>query len=639
MSDFNAVRRRIQRNSARAAQKPTPSASGSSLFIPSISLEGYGRKTASGERVSPETAMRLGAYYAANRVVSEDVAKLDARAYEQLLPRGKKFLLEHPVTRIFDQEFNPDCDAFVGKSTLLQWAQSYGNGCAEIVRSARGDIAELYPIHPSRITMSIRGGRPIYKVLVSDLEGGKLGDVVTYSPEEIFHLRGVGDQYQGWSIAQLSAESIGLGLAARGFAASFFGNDMSVGTVITLANRVPDDAREAYRASLQNAYAGARKSHGILVLDNGGKVERLGIPPQDAQFIETQGASIEDIARWHRVNPQKIGHSAAKAGWNTLEGANTDHAVDALLPWAIRIEKEAKRKMLRADKRVFLTIQFKTLMRGDFATRTAGYRSLVASGISTPNECREDEDLNPSTEPGADKLWMQGAMAPLSVLEKGPQPSTAPAAKEQAGSGRGPRETEARNGVVEAMLRRSAEKASAKVSKWYERMSAKHEGKLPEFQNEVRSFFEGMRVDLINDFGPALKDRVALWAQTAIGHMGRLSLQAFAGGKTTPLATTDVAEYLFKSASGLVVEDEGTLAETTGDPIDVKLEFKVPQQRPILHTHVPAALPPPAPLVIPAPIVKCEHPAPIPPPPVPPRQKRNYKVIKNTDGSTSFREE
>jgi phage portal protein BeeE len=46
------------------------------------------RKTTSGERVSPETAMTLSAYFACMRNVSEDLAKLPLIIYRQL-PRGK----------------------------------------------------------------------------------------------------------------------------------------------------------------------------------------------------------------------------------------------------------------------------------------------------------------------------------------------------------------------------------------------------------------------------------------------------------------------------------------------------------------------------------------------------------------------
>lgn len=512
--------------------------SGMASFIPVAGMEPFAKKTISGERVSPESANRLGSYFAANRVVSEDVAKLSSYVVERLVPRGKNPVQDHAVSRIFDLEFNPDCDSFTGKQTLVQWAQSYGNGCAEIVRNGFNEIVELHLIHPTRITMRLKNGRPLYQVLTSDLQSGGLGETIDYEPEEIFHLRGMGDQWQGWSIAQLAAESIGQGLAHRGFGAAFFGNDMSVGTVVSLVNRVPDADRESYRASLQKAYAGAKNGHGILVLDNGATINRLNIPPNDGQFIETGTMSVEDIARWHRVHPEKIGHSGAKKGWASLEQGETSHANDALLPWATRIEKEAKRKLLRDEPRHFLTFFFQTLMRGDYATRTTGYQTLIAAGVATPNECREMEDMNLSKEPAADMLWMQGAMQPLEILKKGPPPPSArPALPATKASTESP---------ALALLRRASERASAKIGKWYERASAKADGAMPVFERECRSFFEGLRADLVADFGPAMGDRSAMWADSMSRRIGKKALEAFAAGKTLGPVTDDVYESVLE---------------------------------------------------------------------------------------------
>lgn len=515
---------------------------------------GYGKKTLSGERVSPDAAMRLGAYFDAVRVISEDLAKLKRSVIEHLRPRGKELLEDHLVTGIFAKQFNPYLSAFDGVQTLTQWALGYGNGCAEIVRNGRGDVVELWPIHPTRITMRIRDGTtPYYRVTVSDLQGGRIGEPIDYEAHEIFHLRGIGDHWQGWSIAQLAAESIGLGLAARGFAAAFFGNDMSIGTVVTLANRVPDDQRETYRKSLQDAYAGARKSHGILVLDNGGDIKRMGIPPQDAQFIQTQELNIEDIARWFRVSPQKLGHFKARAGWSTLEGLNTDHAVDCLHPWAGRWEGQAWMKLLGSAPRLALAFFFKTLMRGDFATRTTGYGTLVARGIITPNEAREEEDLNPSTEPGADMLWMQGAMAPLDILRKGPQPKQLPAGDagdvDQGDDVEPPAdepESAEASAETKAVLERAAQRAAAKIVKAHERAMAKHEQDLPAFRKWGRGFFEGMRSDLIADFGPVLGAKAGPWSATRSNGIERDSVQAFVDQKQ--LVAAAIAATLTTSA-------------------------------------------------------------------------------------------
>jgi HK97 family phage portal protein len=515
-----------------------------------------GRKTLSGERVNPVSAMRLSAYFGGIRNIAEDLAKLPKSVVESLVPRGRLQLGEHAVTRVFHEDFNEFCDAFTGVQTITQWALGYGNGLAEIEIDGHGEIAALWPIHPTRVRLRFVDGNPVYSVSVDDVTGLSLREPVDYLPDEVLHLRGVGDQWQGWSIAQIAAESIGLGLAARGFAAAFFGNDTAIGNVVTLKGRIPKPERESYRNELQQAYASTARSHGLLVLDNEATLSRMGMPPQDAQFIETQEFTTEDIARFLRMPPHKLGHLKRASGWSTLEASNTDYVVDCLMPWAARWEKQARRKLLALERRRALVFFFQGQMRGDFKSRTEGLRAMVAGGIITPNEARETEDKNPSTEPGADMLWMQGAMAPMSRLISGPPAAPRPALPRgdpQPDEPADPPPTDAPeappedDGAKAALLHSASERVSTKVVKAHDRHAAKHEKDLPAFSRWARGFFEGIREDLIHGFGQVLGERVGPWAAARSDALGRQSLDAFASAK--PLSAESIETTLYESAS------------------------------------------------------------------------------------------
>lgn len=54
---------------------------------------------------------------------------------------------------------------------------------------------------------------------------------------------------------------------------------------------------------------------------------------------------------------------------------------------------------------------FDALLRADLKSRFESYRVAIASGVMTPNEARQYENL-PAKE-GGDKLYMQGAMMPI----------------------------------------------------------------------------------------------------------------------------------------------------------------------------------------------------------------------------------
>lgn len=502
-----------------------------------------GAKTTSGERVTPTSAMGLAAYFAGVRNISEDLAKLPKAVVERAAGGGRKVLDDHPVTRVLHEEFNPYCDAFSGVQTLTQWALGYGNGLAEIEWTEAGQVAALWPINPSRVFLKFEGGEPVYMVAVDDL-AGRTTAPIPYRSDEVFHLRGIGDQWQGWSPAQVHAETIGLGLAARGFAAAFFGNDTAIGNVVTMAGRIPKEEREAYRASLNASYAGAKRAHGLLVLDGDAKISRMGLPPQDAQFIETQEWTLEDVARILRCPPHKLGHLKRASGWSTLEASNTDYAVDTLMPWAVRWEKETKRKLLRLEPRRSVVIYFQGMLRGDFKTRSDGYRGLIQGGVMTPNEARALEDMNPSDEPGADQLWMQGAMAPLSRLRAAPAAapaaSKAPAADPSADPAADPAAEERIAARVQTEV--LAERIGRKVAAASARHAAKHAGDLPAFQRWARSFAEDVRDELVRGMATTLGERAAIWAAARAPEINRLLLERFTSAEA--VTSDDVAGVL-----------------------------------------------------------------------------------------------
>lgn len=518
-----------------------------------------GRRTLSGERVTAASAMRLSAWFGGIRNISEDLAKLPKCVVEKLEPRGSKRLHDHPVSIALWDDFNPFCDAMTGVQTITQWALGYGNGVAEIELDERGQVVALWPIHPSRITLRFEHGRPVYQVRCDDLTE-KCREPIDYDADELIHLRGIGDQWQGWSMAQLAAESIGLGLAARGFAAAFFGNDTAIGNVVTMKGRIPKPEREAFRTELQTAYQTTARSHGLLVLDNDATLSRMGLPPQDAQFIETQEFTVEDIARFLRVPPHKLQHHKRAAGWSTNEASNVDYVTDCLMPWAVRWEKQIRKRLLALEsRRRTLVFFFQGQMRGDFRTRTEGYKSLIACGAMTPNEARELEDMNPSVLEGADHLWMQGAMAPIHILARGPvRPTLAlpPGAPpdDVADDKRDPEDKpppeEPDDDAKKALVEVSAQRVAAKVEKAYARHASKHADDVPGFQRWSRSFFEGIREDLVAGFAAVLGDRAAMWAAARVNELGKRSLEAFAGKQ--PMTAAAVAERLVESATEIL---------------------------------------------------------------------------------------
>lgn len=387
---------------------------------------GGSRRTKSGERVDHDKAATLPTYWACLTGIAADVAKVPAAAVRSLVPRGRETLYDHPASRLLDEDANPNCSAFTFRETLTGWALGWGNGYAEIVRDGRGNPLALWPIHPSRVVVKSEDDVVTYFVRADDVGAREPWRPIPAA--DMFHLRGYGDGIEGVSVLKNAAESLGLALAGQSFAAAFFGNDLSATTLVTLKVPLADDKFATYKANLISAYSGeAGKAHGILVSNGEADFKRMAVAPDEAQVLESRAFSVAEICRWFRRSPQKVGHSDKAQGWGTLDALQVADTTDCLMPWWIRWEKEAKRKLIApADRRVNLRHFVQALMRGEPKTRAEVFQMRITSGTITPNEVRELEDEEPIEEEGADSLWMQGAMAPIERLVHGPAPSAPP---------------------------------------------------------------------------------------------------------------------------------------------------------------------------------------------------------------------
>lgn len=390
--------------------------------------DGYGSKSAAGVNVTPTTALSLSAYWACIANISQDVAKLPIDVVRKR-DSVRTPLPGHPVEHIFNVEFNPDTPAMLGRQTLSQWAKGWGNGYAEIERNGIGRVIGLHPIHPSRVTVKRNAAKKLYYEVMNDT-----GAPTLLRPDQVFHLPGrlSDDGITGISIAKAGCDSIGRAIAVQKYGSAIFsggGTDR-----IALEHAGPGDIRpekiQLIRKSWMQLY-GDVENQGPAVLQGGLKAVRIGIPPEDAQMLEVTQFTVEDLARWFRCPPSKIGHFLRAQGWSTLEALNTDYVIDTLLPEAVLWEQEIRRKLLMgSESNVQARHNFNMLLRGDSAARAQFYTALFRLGVLNRNEIRQLEDQNPVD--GGDVYYIEGSnlqpIPPGGIVEK-PEDEPEPAIK------------------------------------------------------------------------------------------------------------------------------------------------------------------------------------------------------------------
>jgi HK97 family phage portal protein len=370
-------------------------------------------RTQAGQNVDEDTAMCYSAVWACVRVISETMAILPWQVFQRTKSGRKE--LENDVSWMLQVQPNPEMSPFAFKELMCRRALTGGNSYAEIERDGGGRAVAMWPILPDRGCVK-RDENGALRYYFRDIDNGE----VELSPNDVYHLKGPGgDGLTGYSVIRMAAESIGLGMAMQQFGANFFGNGAHVGGALFHPKSLSDTARKNLEQSVQRS-TGGRSALSLRVFEEGMKYERIGIPPEDAQFLESRNAQVRDIARWYRVPPHKIA-DLSDAKWANIEFQAIDFVTDAILPWACRMEQEANAKLFGRNNRgtVYTKLNLAGLLRGDMKSRYDSYAVGRQWGWLSANDVRALEDSNPI--PNGDLYLVPSNMTTPQILKKGPQ--------------------------------------------------------------------------------------------------------------------------------------------------------------------------------------------------------------------------
>lgn len=375
----------------------------------------FGRTT-SGKTVNERTALQTTAVYACVRILSETIASLPLHVY-RYTEGGKAKDTEHVLYTLLHDEPNPDMTSFVFRETLMSHLLIWGNAYAQILRDRSGQVIGLYPLLPDQMSVHRSEKGKLFYVYNRDEEDNpnfqEKGSIVL-SQEEVLHIPGLGfDGLIGYSPIALAKNAVGMTLACEEYGASFFGNGANPGGVLEHPGILKDPAK--VRDSWNAVYQGTRNAHKVAVLEEGMSYKQIGIPPEEAQFLETRKFQINEIARLFRIPPHMVG-DLEKSSFSNIEQQSLEFVKYTLDPWVVRFEQALKKSLLLPEEKKTHFIKFNVdgLLRGDYQSRMNGYAIGRQNGWLSTNDIRELEELNPiPPEEGGDLYLINGNMTKL----------------------------------------------------------------------------------------------------------------------------------------------------------------------------------------------------------------------------------
>lgn len=385
-----------------------------------FNIIGTGRKTNAGLRVSEFAAITIPAVWAANSLVTEQIAQCPVALYKREGEARRK-VTDHPIALML---MEPNTPAGLGMPNLLNQAVFqgglWGDGYWQIERGASGAPVALWPLD-SEVTQAMefaepgRRGVASYRTIV-----GKQS--VDLDPGDVVHFRRLSlNGFTGLSPVDAAREGLALALAAEKFGAEFFKNDAMSGGVLMHPGKLSADAKANVRSSLEDqakrtgkkdlaqdgkGISSGKEHHRLTVLEEGMKFIATTIPPEQAQFLGTREFQIAEVARMYRVPLVLLQSLQGSTVWGTgIEQLMIGFVNQTIRPLVVSMQDEMTRKLLTAEERADgyeIDIDESVLLVGDALSR-ANVNNIACGGPwRTRNEARHSDGLNPL--PGLDEM-------------------------------------------------------------------------------------------------------------------------------------------------------------------------------------------------------------------------------------------
>jgi len=376
-----------------------------------------GGTSVAGVHVDADSAMRVNAVYACVSLISEMIASLPLHVYRDAGDGTPAKAKEHKLYRLLHDEPVPGrLTSFEWRETMLTWCLLRGDAYARVTWTGGGTVKELRPMHPNRVTIvPLAGGKVAYDVRHRD---GRVERLRDWEMLRIPYKLVEDDECQAsMTPVAVHRQTIGMTMASQRYLSAFYANSASPKGGLKIPNVIGDEAAQKIRDSWERRHQGPENAGKLAILDGGVEWTPLGMTMDDAQYVDLQKLSLEDIARIFLVPGHKIGIMTASTN-NNIEHQAIQFVTDTLNRWCKRIEQRMNMTLLsQLDRAAGYSIGFdlKGLMAGDSQARANFYKALFYLGALSPNEIRNLEGF--SSYAGGERFFVQGASVPMDRID------------------------------------------------------------------------------------------------------------------------------------------------------------------------------------------------------------------------------
>ncbi len=349
-----------------------------------------GTSTAAGVTVNEEKSLTLTSVWSCISIISRTMATMPLPVYRRV-DKNKDIAYDSPLYDLLHNNPNPEQTTYQWRSLMSVHQLLWGAGISWIEFDKKtGQPVALWPIPPWRASPErTKSGDLVYKVTMFD------GGTKVLQASEVVVFESMSTTRDRWiSPIQIHRETIGAAVVVKEFGAKIFGQGVNPAGTLSGVTFGKEDSQESLRRKY-GGYEGLGNAHKLMFIEEGMKFDKIGLPPQDAQYLETRKFNVTEIGRIFNVPNFMLNLSDGSSNWGTgLEEQKGAFMTFTMLPYTTQWEQELKKKLF------FTTIYFpefnmEGLLRANLKARTEAYWKLWQMGALNPDEIRAKENQNP----------------------------------------------------------------------------------------------------------------------------------------------------------------------------------------------------------------------------------------------------
>lgn len=342
-------------------------------------------------------------------------------------PDGDQWLTgDHPLAELLEQP-NPDMEmADLLEATML-FMDTTGKCLWVKSRDRAGRVAALYPFDGDEFSVEQADGRMYGRFVVRTSRGNKI-----HAPEDVVFFRNIDPRYSLDGFAPLEAALAHINIGANQLRAvrAIMRNAIKPSGTLTFDSKLEEGDRENVEAQLRALFSGVDNSGKVMILEGGGKLERITTALSELALGAVQDDVEATVCAVFQVHPALVGANVAlknSSGLSdSLKPAQTLFYDLCAFPTWGRIEKTLTKQLLREvddnplrflrfDKSKVRALEVDLLAKTQEANNAADYWTRDERRVHTgkpplpDDDPRGDEIGRSTSNPFADFLNGAGA--------------------------------------------------------------------------------------------------------------------------------------------------------------------------------------------------------------------------------------